>query len=109
VSFYKLAPSRRSNVIVDEVIYARDEAGEELRISVSTPADLTDEQVEKLRNQGYALVEASAPGEEQRGGTAEQQPVGADIAGQQPAVEPSPAGPQINQQVQQSNQETETR
>lgn len=99
MSYYRLAPSVRSNSIVDRVIYGRDpETGEQLSVSVTgAPSDISDSDAGKLRDQGYALVEVPAP-EDQEGS----QVVGDDVAGMSPVVGMTAAGETtVDQQAQQ--------
>lgn len=99
--FYKLVPSTRSDHQYDEVVFDRDDNGDPKSIGVNYAAELTDEEVGRLREGGYRVVEAPEPDESD-----ESHPVGSDVAGMSPLVGQTDQGPTISQS---GTAETQTR
>jgi hypothetical protein len=91
VAYYKLVPENRPDSVVDEVIFESD--GEKKSVNVNTPVELSDEEVQSVKDLGYSLAEVEEPDQE-----AQQQAVGSDVVGMSPVVGESATGqPAISQ------------
>lgn len=104
--YYKLRPSSRADLKVDEIILSRHEDSGDVEYSLSThiareiPEEFYDEAVKIVERVGLSIEEADEPTSEEL----YQQEVGVDVAGAAPLISASAANPQ--QQVAPSASQT---